>query len=350
VKVFSLLLLAGAVWSGNAVLIAAAGLHALIFIPLSNALDKYRRSIAIDYRTDADTDKVFRAINMAFEDLKGSARVWSVEAQGMTTDWKRNAGANTLVKRHQISPGSERPSCIRGHLTCPTISLGRLKLHLLPDVMLMVEPGGVAALRYDDFEVHNTQVRFTEEEAVPRDALVLGQTWKYVNRKGGPDRRFNFNKQLPICLYGEMQFLSGSGLNAVLQYSAPNAGERLDRVLEVLRSLAPALSEKRLIASFKFARSWPSIALVGVTVVSGAIILLLMQPGARDYLRLVRSSVAIEPSTKAISEPAQPSPKPRENQRPTETRPILPPPLNINPSASYEKQTTPAPRPRPVTP
>ena len=27
-------------------------------------------------------------------------------------------------------------------------------------------------------------------------------TWQYANKSGGPDRRFNNNRQLPICLYG----------------------------------------------------------------------------------------------------------------------------------------------------
>ncbi|TDE35441.1 hypothetical protein E1B25_17530 [Antarcticimicrobium sediminis] len=41
-------------------------------------------------------------------------------------------------------------------------------------------------------------------EAAPSDATMVGQTWKYVNKNGSPDRRFKDNRQLPICLFQEM--------------------------------------------------------------------------------------------------------------------------------------------------
>ena len=68
--------------------------------------------------------------------------------------------------------------------------------------------------------IHTT--RFIESESVPRDAQVVGQTWKYVNKSGGPDKRFKDNRQLPICLYGELELCSSSGLNTVIMFSNPN--------------------------------------------------------------------------------------------------------------------------------
>lgn len=64
--------------------------------------------------------------------------------------------------------------------------------------------------------------KFIESEAVPKDTQIVGQTWKYVNKSGGPDRRFRDNRQLPICLYGRLELSSASGLNTVLMYSNPN--------------------------------------------------------------------------------------------------------------------------------
>lgn len=40
-----------------------------------------------------------------------------------------------------------------------------------------------------------------------------------VNKSGGPDRRFKNNRELPICLYGEIELRSESGLNTVLMFS-----------------------------------------------------------------------------------------------------------------------------------
>jgi hypothetical protein len=41
--------------------------------------------------------------------------------------------------------------------------------------------------------------RLIEEGPVPRDAERIGITWKYVNKGGGPDRRYKNNPQLPSC-------------------------------------------------------------------------------------------------------------------------------------------------------
>jgi hypothetical protein len=45
------------------------------------------------------------------------------------------------------------------------------------------------------------------------------------NRKGGPDRRFNNNRELPICLYGETDFRSASGLNERIHCSRVDVSE-----------------------------------------------------------------------------------------------------------------------------
>lgn len=64
-----------------------------------------------------------------------------------------------------------------------------------------------------------------EHESVPTDAPVVGSTWQYVNKSGGPDRRFNNNRQLPILQYGELHLTSSTGLNEVIQVSNPKAPE-----------------------------------------------------------------------------------------------------------------------------
>lgn len=61
--------------------------------------------------------------------------------------------------------------------------------------------------------------RFVEEETPPADATVVDQTWRQVNRKVGPDRRFNNNRELPIGLHGEIDLRSSNGLNQRIQCS-----------------------------------------------------------------------------------------------------------------------------------
>lgn len=44
--------------------------------------------------------------------------------------------------------------------------------------------------------------RFIETGRVPGDAAIAGRTWWFVNKNGGPDRRFKDNARLPITRYG----------------------------------------------------------------------------------------------------------------------------------------------------
>jgi DNA-directed RNA polymerase subunit RPC12/RpoP len=49
----------------------------------------------------------------------------------------------------------------------------------------------------------------------------VGTTWRYVNKKGGPDRRFARNYEIPIVIYYylSIQDRSGFGLNEQLAFS-----------------------------------------------------------------------------------------------------------------------------------
>ena len=56
-------------------------------------------------------------------------------------------------------------------------------------------------------------MRYVESESVPSDARIIGQTWQYVNKKGGPDKRFKNNRQLPICAYSQLNLSTSDGLD-----------------------------------------------------------------------------------------------------------------------------------------
>ncbi|NOJ44780.1 hypothetical protein HCN50_00670 [Bradyrhizobium sp. WSM 1744] len=113
----------------------------------------------------------------------------------------------------------DKPPLVKGNLDFLKLPLGKETFYLTPDAILVTAGKTVAAFGYGDVEFTVRGARFIEEETPPADATVVDQTWRYVNRKGGPDRRFNNNRQLPICLYGEIDFRSVSGVNKRIQCS-----------------------------------------------------------------------------------------------------------------------------------
>ena len=94
------------------------------------------------------------------------------------------------------------------------------KLYFLPDALFIVQGNNIGAVKYDDLTFETSGTRFVEDLTVPKDAKIVGSTWKYVNKSGGPDRRFSDNVEYPICVYGCIDIKSQNGLNTKLMFSS----------------------------------------------------------------------------------------------------------------------------------
>jgi hypothetical protein len=268
IQLLSILVFVAALFHANQLSLGLGALYATVFVPIAIFLDRYRRSVKIAYEPQGATAQIAHALADSFEDLTACKSIWSIRAEGSTADWKRNAGATTLSQRKKADVRFDRPSCISGNSQFPALKLGKDEIYLLPDAALIIVKGSVAAVHYQDLEVSNSKTKFIEEENVPADSPIVGQTWRYVNKKGGPDRRFNFNKELPICVYGEMSFRSEGGLNCKIHCSNPAAPDRLSNVIEVLHRSNAELP--KAITYTKTAKRWPSILFLAAATAFGA--------------------------------------------------------------------------------
>jgi hypothetical protein len=239
--------------------------------------------LKIEYKWDDDGQRIAGALSESLGELGRCAALWSITSQGHTSDWKRNAGATTLVKRDRIYIRSKRPACIRGHSKFPAIKLGAAELFFLPDAALVVTTESVAALRYEDLQISSHPTRFIEDEGIPSDTKVVGETWRFVAKNGGPDRRFNSNRLLPVCLYGEIDFHSEGGLNGKIQFSNPTSGDRFAKLLSELATSGSSNSGAKPVASFHEANRLHSLLFCSVLLFSGGpLALASLSHGARD--------------------------------------------------------------------
>ena len=94
------------------------------------------------------------------------------------------------------------------------------------------------AIPYSEIQVQIDQTRFVEDLGVPSDSRIVAKTWQYVNRDGGPDRRFRNNRQLPVVLYELMHLSSQSGLSEVYMFSKTGVVQPFD---EALRAMTKAI-------------------------------------------------------------------------------------------------------------
>jgi hypothetical protein len=187
--------------------------------------DAIKKSVVIMYDLDDSMRRAFESLHESTTKLARCGATWHVDAKAHVYDPKYHAGAGQLVNRNRISVCEHDPPYVKTNVTTVRIPIGKRQLYFFPDRMLIYGSEGVGAISYDELAIEIGAKRFIEEESVPFDATIVDRTWRYVNKKGGPDRRFNNNRELPICLYEELYLTSSSGLNEILQVSCQGLGD-----------------------------------------------------------------------------------------------------------------------------
>ena len=228
-----------AVWSVTAVLVTAlagediAALATFAAFVLSLAVgiggsilswqihkgDELERTTPLFYELEPVADAKFQNIRNACRTLADSSRIWRVHTNQPTWDWKRNAGASTLITRQPISFRLQQPPYIATNVEVWAMTFIDLTLFFLPDYIFVRQANRYGVVSYDSLQVSSSPTRFIEDLGVPPDAQIVDYTWRFVNKKGGPDRRFSNNFQLPIVQYGFLQLQSNTGLNIHLNVS-----------------------------------------------------------------------------------------------------------------------------------
>lgn len=155
-------------------------------------------------------------------------------------DKKYHAGTSKLVDRKSTTIRATAPDVLKTNIETVAVGVGRQTLNFFPVRLLVYDEGRIGAVGYDELGVDVRQSRFIEDGSPPRDAKVVDQTWRYVNRNGGPDRRFANKPQLPECLYDELHFTSRTWLNEIIQVSRCGIGEALAQSVAFLARHARA--------------------------------------------------------------------------------------------------------------
>lgn len=192
--------------------------------------DELRKTVVMLYDFDPSLEQAFENFHDSMKQLSRCSGCWHISASGTVADRKYHAGASELVERASTSIRVASPAFLKTNVETVAVGVGRQTLYFFPDRILVFDEGRVGAIGYDALIVSVKQTRFIENSA-PSDARVVDKTWKYVNKKGGPDRRFANNPELPICLYDELHFQSRNGLNEILQVSRTGVGQPVQQAL-----------------------------------------------------------------------------------------------------------------------
>lgn len=214
-----------------AIVVAAITVLLAIFLSVKDSL---RKTTVLFFELEPEIESVYQKLHDAFGQISSCSSKWHVEAEGAVKDRKRNAGATSVIKRTSISLGIGHPPYVKTNISVPSIPVGKQTLYFFPDKVLVFEANSVGAVSYPNLNISVESTRFIEDGSVPRDAEVVDRTWKYVNKRGGPDKRFKDNRELPIALYEDIHFTSDTGLNERIEISRVGNGDSFERSISAL--------------------------------------------------------------------------------------------------------------------
>jgi len=194
--------------------------------------DQVARHVVSMYELDTDLESSYQELCAVFEPMCEPGAVWHVQSERALVPSNRSVGVASSVDRKAVSPMIGRgPEHFRTNVAVPKLPVGRQNLYFLPDRILVEASEGYGAVRYSDLLVTVEEERFIEFRELPSGAKVVGRTWEHVNQNGGPDRRFKYNRELPIAIYERVRLRSPSGLNELVQVTLPGLGTRFRSAL-----------------------------------------------------------------------------------------------------------------------
>ena len=206
-----------------------AGTAALLIYSL---IDRKRKTTVIFYDIDEQSEQEIQQFYSAFDQLMNCHFAWHITAQADVRDRKYHAGASLIVKRTKIQIQYKTPPYMKTNVKVPSIPTGKQILYFFPDRILVYEKKKVGGLSYANLSITQRGQRFIEDGPVPKDGTIIDHTWRYVNKSGGPDKRFKDNRQLPVLMYSDLSFKSNTGMNELIELSRQDIGSELIRQLD----------------------------------------------------------------------------------------------------------------------
>ena len=174
----------------------------------------------------------FKDFCEAFQAFRNSAKTWVIVSSTRNTELK--SSAYSLVEKSMVNLKTGQFSYLRSAYQIPIFPGGaKSPYYFYPRFVICgsnIDNFDVYAIDRIDFRYKST--RFIEDGSRPSDAKQVDTTYKYVNKNGGPDRRFSYNPMIPVLLYGDIKIMP---FGDTYQVSNNDAAMKLDLAFKTLK-------------------------------------------------------------------------------------------------------------------
>jgi len=176
---------------------------------------------------EAEMQKFYEAIAV----LNKSERVWFETNQKKISDTRRNAGATASVSLVCATIHPVPSKKMRTNIDVLALCAWNQSVSFFPDGIFYILGNKFYPIPYESTKITFSENHFRESGFIPSDAEKLGQTWKYVNNDGSPDKRFNDNGRIPVLRYCKIKIEIGEGLSINLITSNYETGKAFAHIL-----------------------------------------------------------------------------------------------------------------------
>jgi hypothetical protein len=185
-------------------------------------------------------NQAFQRLCDAFAALSGSLRIWDTVGMRRVNQAAERTTASRVIERKPVQFGLGKCEVIDSQCAIPHLeNANGGDIFFYPAfVLYFTSRDRFALLEYNEIAFAFQATSFIEEEAIPADSKMIGQTWAKANKDGSPDRRFSSNYQIPVVRYGQITLRSGTGMHE--EYMISNC-ERTAGFADAWESLVKAV-------------------------------------------------------------------------------------------------------------
>lgn len=180
-------------------------------------------TIATHIEIEKTQEDFYYRLRDDFAALCECAALWDIKSHQATDKFHERTTASLRLDRQRVTFALGNCDLIRWEQKVPHIKNSKDgDIYLYPGFILYrAAREAFSLIEYHDVESKTVTMSFQEEEGVPADSKVIGQTWAKANKDGSRDRRFTDNYQIPIVQYGQVTLRSNTGLWEEFQFSNP---------------------------------------------------------------------------------------------------------------------------------
>lgn len=199
------------------------------------------RAVPLFYELEDDLSERYEALVQIGQQLGQSpGRYYDSheEATDPHRQYKGHGGAGKLLDRKALTVRAAQPEAVSLNFEPIEFAGPGRSLFLLPDQVLVQQGSVYAAVAYRELAARVRQGRFITED-VPRGVHPVDHSWKYLNKKGGPDRRYKENRQLPVLAVAEIDFIGPAGFEFHTAYTDLRSVAAFSAAFEALKDTLP---------------------------------------------------------------------------------------------------------------